>query len=877
MTKETPPQWADRFLQWYCNPALLEEIQGDAHELYYRSVKTHHRIVADLQFTWNVLRFFRWSNIKRSSSAHPYHPTIMFKNYFTIFKRSLIKQKGYSFLNVFGLAIGIACFFLICFYIRDEFSYDRFHGKADRIFRMHEIFESDGVGERSASLPFPVAEAILNDYKGQVEQSVRFFNFQSPSLALATINNAKEFNESRLFFTDSTFFNVFDFNLIEGDKKSALRETNTIVLTEQMAKKYFGDQSPIGKYLRFQGSTNLLITGVLENVPTNAHFQFDFLVSFSTLKEFYNGQYPDGWYWNPVWTYFVLRDKSDVATLSASLPAFVLKYFPEFVRKDIRLELFPLTDIHLKSHMDYEIQPNSSITTIYVFASIAVFVLVIACINFINLSTARAAKRAKEVGMRKTLGSQKIQLIGQFLFESIALCTLSIILSLIMVALTLPLFNAFTEKTISLSILLQPFYLAVIFLIPLTLGLLAGVYPAFVLSSFKPISALKSNLSQERGASFRKVLVVIQFSLSIILLIGTGVAIDQLNMMRKSDPGFTKENVVMIPVSRSPVGQNYEALKNEFLRNPNTISVTALEEVLGAKHQVGNYLIEGLTESKPFPRLNVHHDFLRTFNISLVAGRDYAEQFRTDDSLALIVNETFVKQMGWASNEEAIGKTFNGRSDRTIVGVVKDFNFTSRHQPIRPLVMDLNLELRAFDLFIKYMAVRISSEDVPSTIAFLQQKWKTQFPGWPFEYFFLENNLENLYKAEHKLSKVTLIFSGLSILVACLGLFGLSTFTAEQRKKEMSIRKVLGSSDSEIFLLFSKRFFALIIIANVLAFPLAYVIMKQWLSNFAYQVEIDFTLFFLAALAAVGIAFVTICYQAIKSTYTNPAEVLKNE
>ncbi|HTF19594.1 MAG TPA: FtsX-like permease family protein, partial [Chryseolinea sp.] len=629
--------------------------------------------------------------------------------------------------------------------------------------------------------------------------------------------------------------------------------------------------------LKFQGNTNLLVTGILEDTPLNTHFQFDFLVSFNTLKEFYDGKLPDGWYWNPCWTYLLLKDPATRFDLQAAMPAFVQKYFPEFVRNDITLEFMPLTDVHLKSHMDYEIQPNGSLTTIYVFASTAIFVLLIACINFINLSTARAASRAKEVGMRKTLGSRQSQLIAQFLFESILLCFLSMLIAVVMVVAVLPFFNSFTEKSINITILLEPFYIGLITLLPLGVGIISGVYPAFVLSSFLPITALKAKASQEHGALFRKVLVTLQFSLSIILLIGTGVAIDQLNMLRSHDLGFASENVVMIPVSRSPIAKTYETLRTAFLQNPGTLSVTAIEEVLGAKHQVGNYLIEGLEESKPFPRLNVRHDFIKTFDIPLVAGRDYTEDFVTDDSLALLVNETFVRQMGWHSNEEAIGKRFGLKPNRTIVGVVKDYNFTSRHQPIRPLVMDLNMNPNAFDLFIKYMAVRIQGDHVPETVAWLQLQWKAQMPGWPFEYFFLNQELEKLYKAENKMSKVTLTFSGLSILVACLGLFGLSTFTAEQRKREMCIRKVMGSSDSEIFFLFSKRFFWLILIANGFAFPGAYLLMRQWLSGFAYQVNIDLSLFLLSGLAAAAIAFLTICYQGIRTAHSNPADVLKGE
>ncbi|WP_165824115.1 ABC transporter permease [Pseudochryseolinea flava] len=800
---------------------------------------------------------------------------MMYKNYFQVFKRNLLRQKAYAALNIFGLAIGLACFVLISLYIRDEMSFDRMHTKSDRIFRMHEILESEGVGERSASLPFPVAEALQVDFPDQVEQYVRFFNFQSPALAMSTIDHEKEFYESRAFFTDSTFFDVFDFNLITGSKATALDHTNSVIITQSMAKKYFGDTNPMGKYLVFQGEHNLLVTGVLEDVPQSTHFQFDFLISFSTLTHYYGTSWP-GWYWNPCWTYLLLRNPSDAPVLEAKMPAFIRKYFPEEIINDVTLTLFPLADIHLQSNHDYEIQPNGSMSTLYIFGCVAFFVVLIAGINFINLSTARAIKRAKEVGMRKTLGSYKGQLITQFLFESVAVCALAAVVAVGIVIAALPFFNTFAEKDIPFSTLLDPFFVAVLILLPLVVGIFAGLYPAFVLSSFQPITALKSASSGEKGLMFRKVLVVVQFSLSIILLVGTGISMDQLMMLQKNDTGFQQENVIMIQTLRTPVAQTFEAIKAEFKSNKNVLEVTAVEDVLGAKHQVGNYSFDVMEKTRPIPRLNVRHDFLKTFDIPLVAGRDYSEEIYTDDSLALLVNEQLVKQMGW-TNETAIGKSFNGRLNKQIVGVVKDFNFASRHQPIKPLVIDLNLNPRAFNLFIKYMAVRVSPDDMNSTISFLESKWEEQYPGWPFEYFFLDSSLESLYKAESKLSKITIIFSALSILVACLGLFGLSTHTVEQRKKEMSIRKVLGSSDAEIFLLFTKRFFVLILIAIVIAFPLAYVLMKQWLSTFAYQVDIDFVIFVLVGFAALGIAFATIAFQAWKATRTNPATVLKND
>jgi putative ABC transport system permease protein len=778
-----------------------------------------------------------------------------------------------------GLAIGIASFLLITFFIIDELSYDRYHSKANRIFRLHQVFESEGLGEKAASLPFPVLDPLLNDYPEQIESSCRFFNFQAPSLALATIDNSKQFNESRVFFTDSTLFEVFDFPLISGDKKSALRQPNTMLITESMARKYFGEENAIGKYLKLQQQEDVLITGILKDTPDNSHFKFDFLISFSTVKNFYaSGHYPANWSWNPVWTYLLLKDRSEAERLQMKMPEFVTKYYPESYHSSVTLFLFPLTGIHLHSKLDYEVGPNNNITTIYILGGIAVFVLLIACINFINLSTARASKRSKEVGMRKTLGSQRSELITQFLSESILLSVIAFLFAIVMVAVALPFFNTLADKHISFQSIEYPAMLAMLCLFPVLLGIIAGAYPAFVLSAFKPVSALKATTGEYAKGSLHKTLVIVQFTLSIVLLISTGVTFDQLNLLQHGDTGFSKENVVIVPVMRSGVTNSiYETMKTEFLRNEHVLAVTAVEDIVGSKHQVYSYKFEGLSEVKPFPALQVRHDFAKTFDVPMVAGRDYSEDYVRDDSLGLVVNEELVRSMGWKSNEEAIGKKFEEKSDRKIIGVIKDFNFTSRHIPIRPLVLDLVMHPASFKVFIKYMAIRIDSDHAQATTTHLQQQWKALLPEWPFEYFYLGQNLDELYKAERKLSSITTIFATLSILVGCLGLFGLSTFTAEQRRKEMSIRKVLGGSDAQIFVLFSGNFLRLIIISAVLAFPLAYFALRQWLSVFAYQADIDLVWFFIAALVTVGITLLTVSYQALSIARSNPATVLKNE
>lgn len=802
----------------------------------------------------------------------------MFKNNLKVSLRNLTKNKGYTALNISGLAVGITCFILIVFYVQDELSYDRFHKNADRIYRVKEIFESDGVGERSASLPFPVAEALLNDYPSIVQRAVRLFNFQAPSMAMVNEENEKEFNEPRVFFVDPSFFEVFDYKVLEGDPKSALSGPNSILLTESMALKYFDGEDPIGKFLKFQGQKNLKVTGIMPDAPLNAHFQFDFLISFSTLKSFYDGQYPQSWYWNPCWTYLLLEENRTAESLGSMFPEFVEKYFPDFIKEDVTLELQPLTDIHLLSDLDYEIQPNGNKANIYVFISIAIFVLAIACINFITLSTARASERATEVGMRKALGSRRSQLVKQFLLESLLLTFVSVIVAVILTTVSLPYFNQLAGKSMLFNLWSDPLLLAGLVSMVLFIGILSGFYPAFILSSFRPAKVLKPGQIATKGVNFRKALVVLQFSISIILIISAGTALRQLQLLRNNDTGFQQEHVLMIPVSRSPIARHFKAYKNEVLRDANIVSLTAVEEIIGAKHQVGNYRFEGNDESKPFPRLFVRHDFIETMGIELMAGRNYSEDFLTDDSLALLVNEQLVKQQGWPSNEAAIGKKFrNGVNGRQIIGVVKDFNFVSKHHPIRPLVLDLNSHDRAFDLFIKYMAVRITGQNVTGSVNKLEKTWKKYMPERPFEYFFLADDLKGLYESEEKLSRVTVIFSGFAIFVACLGLFGLATFTAGQRKKEISIRKVLGGSVSHIVWLLSRNFSRLVIIAFVIACPLAYWLLNLWLSNFAYKIDIKPDLFVVAGVLAMLVALVTVSYQSIKAAFTNPATVLKNE
>jgi putative ABC transport system permease protein len=801
----------------------------------------------------------------------------MIKNYFVVAYRNLVRGKWYSFINIAGLAIGITCSLLIGLYVADELGYDQFHSKHQRIFRVNEFFEpNDGSGERSSSVPFPLGEAFHQEYENKVQHYVRLFNFQAPALTIAYEAADKEFNERNFFFVDSTYHRVFDWQLVTGNEATALSLSNSVVISETIAKKYFPNDEPLGKQLRFQGRTDLLVTGVMKDMPLNSHFRADFLGSFATLREFYDGRYPEGWFWNPCWTYLLLHEGVQPVEVEHALPQFVQKYFPDFIRNDIHLKLQPLTDIHLKSNLEFEITANSNENNVYLFSAVAVFVLLIAGINFINLSTARSIRRAKEVGLRKAIGVQKYQLVLQFMLESVIMALLAMAVALVALYLLLPWFNNFSGKILFIDFT-SPVFVITILAAGVIVGILAGIYPAFVITSFNPVVVLKSKVGQGKGFNFRKALVVVQFSISIALIIATGVAMRQLDFLQQGDVGFTRDNIIMLPAMRTALGKNFFTFADELTRDKNIYAVTATEEIVGAKYQGGNYQFEGMEKDALFSRLNVRHDFLKTFEVPVIAGRDYSRDMPTDDSLALVVNRTLVKRMGWTP-EQAIGKHFNiGNGQGEIVGVTEDFNFASKHVPIGPLVLQLNTEADGFGLFLKYVAVRVNPENTKQALATIENTWKQLVPAKPFEYFYLNQELNDLYRAEANLSKVVQTFSGLAMIVACLGLFGLASFNASQRKKEIGIRKVLGSSISQILTLVFADYLLLLGIAITIACPLAFFGLDYWLTSFAYRISIPLIFFVLASLITVVIALLTVISMSLAAARANPVDSLREE
>ncbi|MGH7493080.1 MAG: ABC transporter permease [bacterium] len=804
----------------------------------------------------------------------------MFKNYLKIALRHLKKNAAYSFINIAGLAAGMACCILISLYVLHEIGYDKFHHRAERIFRVRLNLDLNGVLYQEPSVPFPAAEALARDFP-EVEHAVRFYR-DDGNFPLIEIGDRK-FTEEKFFFADPAVFQVFDFPLLQGDVHTALREPNSVVLSEDMARKYFGEADPLGQTLRYQKQFELKITGVAQNVPSNAHFKFDFLAPLQfqlNLWESQNG--PNGrekqWFWTGAWTYVLLPDQQSSHSLTEKLPAFAAKYFPDRIKAGLTLALQPLTDIHLHSRLDNEIEPNGHILYVYIFSAIALLILIIACINFINLSTAQSGNRAKEVGVRKVVGAEKSQLIGQLLGETIIAGLSALVLALGLVELLLPAFNRLTERELAMSLLGNWSGLAFIASLALAVGLLSGLYPAFFLSRFNPTSIFQRALGAGSGnETFRKVLVVAQFTISIMLIAGIGVIHHQLRFLQEKELGFKKEQLLFVK-ARPAVNAKFEAFRNELMKDTGIVGVAGTSNVPGEGAFGYRFVPEGGSLEKPamLPLVLVDYDFLETAGIKIQQGRGLARTSPSDQAEAFLLNEKAAAALGW--KDDAVGKKMElfapgtnqiGKSGH-VVGVVQDYHFESLHHEIKPLVI-------TYADWHSFYAVKLSAGNPAGRLATLERTWKTFSPDWPIEYFFLDRKLDRLYGSEQKLAQVVNYFTIIALALACLGLFGLSAFAAERRTKEIGIRKVMGASVASIVSLLSTDFVKLVLIANVIAWPAAWYAMHKWLQGFAYRANLEVWVFVFASAAAVGIALLTVSFQAIKAAVANPVEALRYE
>lgn len=794
--------------------------------------------------------------------------------------RSITRNLGHYSLNVSGLAIGIASFVVIMLYVDHERSYDRFHENSERIYRVLDFRKVDGVGEESSSAPTPLAEAMQNDFPEQIKAAVRFFNFQAPSMVIAYEQERQvlQFNESGVYFVDSTFFNVFDFKLAAGLEEEALKGPNKVLLTQRMVKKYFDNENPIGKTLKLEGQHLLTVSGILENAPANSHIQFDFLISFETLNspEVIRTRLRNSWIWNPSWTYLQLAASAKPEDLEAQFPTFVQRHFPESRRDRVKLYLQPLKSIHLNSKLDYEMGPNSDEIYVHIFTVIGYFVLLISYFNFVNLTITRFSIRSKEIGLRKLLGTTRIHLIRHLLNESFMVNFIALLVSLPLIWLFLNLADQLLMINLLSDPLILPWSWLEIVGVYVLASLISGIYPAYVLSSFDPMLAIKGNdFKESRGViSVRKLMVTGQFALSIILMIGTIVAYHQFNYLRNRSVGFDSAHVLLLPSLRSPIMDHYSVFKERLLMRPEIAAVTTAEEVPGVKHQTGLYEAFSGEDPSQFPRLVVHDDFAKTLGIPMAAGRDFSEDFTNDSEASVVINEMLAKQLGFTP-EEAIGQQFDGES---IVGVTKDFHFTSYHRAIGPFVMQkIGEDERSLSFSARYIAINLNNELSTETLDYLQSTWNSLAPSAPFEFLQLQRLIDSQYSSEDRLGTLTKVFAMLSIFIACLGLYGLSAHAMRRMIKELGIRKVLGASLSNLMMLTSSSFLQMVVIAIVVASPMAYWSLGSWLEGFAYHVNLSVYPFLFAGLAALVIVIATVGYHILQATRVNPVESLRDE
>lgn len=793
----------------------------------------------------------------------------MLKNYLKIAFRNLWRHKGFSFINIMGLTVSMTACFLIFLYISFELSYDSFHEKKDRIYRIVADIKTPTEVIKAGGPSWAVPPNVKSEFP-EVESVVRLSNE-----SLLVRKDDKKFQEENSVFADSSVFNVFDFTLLKGDLKTALKDELSIVFSETAAKKYFGTANPIGQTLLLTGEGfPAKVTGIMKDIPENSHIKADMLVSMSTLTKKLAPGLDEQWGNYGAAAYVLLKPNTNAKALEAKFPAFLEKRNGEEMKKSqmyATLLLEPLRDVYLRSTRDGSAKGN--INNVYIFSVVAIFILLIACINFINLTTARSTERAKEVGIRKVVGAAKAQLARQFVGESVIICLIAFVLAVILSALMLPSFNLLAGKTVSAGIFRNGQYLLVLLIASIGIGLLAGIYPALVLSAFKPVIVLKGRFATgSRGIFLRKGLVVTQFSISVALIIGTIVVYNQMNYMRSRELGFSKDQMMILNSNGDPAKVAFQ----QAIASIPSVKSTALSSSVPGTGNPGAYSeIENTKGDLQVANLDLYFvdfDYIPLFKIKMVAGRAFSKDFATDTTQAMILNESAVKMFGYSSPQEAIGRRFKqwGREGK-IVGVMKDFHFRALQEPIKPLSM--RIEPNRSDL----VSVNVSAANLPATIAAIEKEWKKFIPNRPFSYFFLDEFFDKQYKGEERFGKLFLNFAILAIFISCLGLLGLASYSTVQRTKEIGIRKVMGASVQGIISLLSKEFLTLVLLSFFIAMPVAWYFMHAWLKDFPYRTDICWWVFVLAGVLALFIALITVSFQAVKAAIANPMKSLRTE
>lgn len=810
----------------------------------------------------------------------------MLRNYFKIAFRNLLRHKSFSFINILGLSVGIAACLLILQYVRYEVSFDKFHTKGDRIYRVRQDRYNDGVLSTQWAGGAFAAGNSFKDAFAEIEDYVKLVKARS---ALIVTNGNERLKIDKAYWASASFFNVFSYPLVQGNPASALAEPNTVVITEKVARRLFGNQNPVGKNIQLNEEQVYRVTGVMKDLPANTHLKIDMLRSYVTFvnqikKGNKDGSGPEtAWMWDGCLTYLLLRPGTDPKALEAKFPGLVNKLVGEEHKKFRSAAVYllqPLKDIHLYSHYMEEAEPNGDGTTVYLLLGVAFFIVIIAWVNYINLATARAINRAKEVGVRKAVGSQRYQLIRQFMMESALLNGLAVALALLMVLIAIPVFNDLSGQELTLSLLgKNSFWLALVSLYIIGV-FFSGLYPALVLSRFNPVSVLKGKVSASRqGIALRKSLVVLQFAASLFLLVGTFVVFRQIQFMRDQSLGINIDQTLIInpPIIKndSTFLRQMVAFKEELLRQPTIRHIAASTVVPGqaSDWNAGGIRLKGTAEGegKQYRIIGVDYDFLKTYDLKLLAGRDFSKEFGTDPK-AVIFTKMAAQQLGFAQPDQAVGKEINFWGEiYTIAGVTDNFHQQSLRDAYEPLILRLIPDVRG------YFSVKMAVGDIRSTVERVQTEWNRFFPGNPFEYSFLDDRFNEQYRADQRFGQVFGLFTGLAILVACLGLFGLASFTTVQRTKEIGIRKVLGASVSEILQLLYREFALLVLISFLVATPIAWYAVGQWLQSYAFRITPDWKVFVLPFVVVLLIALLTVSFQTLRAALMNPVKSLRTE
>lgn len=878
-----PPRWAVRFFRWFCNDHLSEAVLGDMVELYERRRTSMPRWRADALFVANVIQFIQPFAIrtKSSPSSNIYG---MYKNYFTIAWRTFLKSKGYSFINIAGLAVGLAACLLIGLYVKHELSYDRFHEKAARTYRVNmELKFGDNHLELAQANPLFGKTAI--DEIPQVEQATRL-RWYGSFLVKKENENIREGNVA---WADSTLFDVFTLPMIAGNPKTALTEPNSIVITESVARKYFNRTDVVGEILTIDNTTSRKITGVIKDLPSNMHFQFTSFIPLVEDEYARDGTWAGSQNWN---TYLVLKEGANVDEVVAQLnemvgrhlgpqlEAIIGKTLDQFSSEGnyFKASLVALPDIHLKPVRIGELYGAGNIQYVYIFSAVAACILFIAIINFMNLATARSANRAREVGMRKVMGSMKGALVGQFITESLLTCAVAMLLAVGIAVAAFPFFNELTGKPLDPFVLMTPQVVAGLIVLTVIVGILSGSYPAFYLSAFQPVSVLKgSHTGGAKRSVFRNVLVVFQFSASVFLIVGTLIVFRQLQFIQQKDVGYNREQLLIIN-NIDKLENRTEALKTGLVGIPGVEQAT-VTGFLPVNHYRNNnsFFASPAMDVKDMISMQkwmIDEDYVETMGMQLLEGRNFSRNVAADTA-SLILNESAARFLG--EGDILDRKLYRLEDEETkrlkefrVIGVVKDFNFSSFREPVKPLAFVFGSDDGA-------MTVRIAGSDIPNTVSAIESEWKAVAADLPFEYSFMDADFDQLYKGERQSGQLITYFASLSILISCLGLFGLATFMAEQRTKEIGIRKVMGASVPGITALLSKEFLKLVLIAVAIAIPVAWYFTDKWLQDFAYHIDLEWWIFAVASVMALVIALLTVSVQAIKAAVQNPVKSLRTE